>query len=112
MLKSIPYSPKSSPDQSTELRTNSRKSSTEITGYNVDLLKGVVSGISDVNQVLITGKPKNKSKKIRKSNRHSDYRGVSLNGKKWQVMIMGRKKKNYFGGVTSEEKAAKFFDKL
>ena len=40
------------------------------------------------------------------------YRGVSLNGKKWQVMIMGTSKKNYFGGLTCEVEAARFYDKL
>ena len=48
----------------------------------------------------------------RKSNRHSSYRGVSLNGKKWQVMIMGKHKKKYFGGLDSETEAAKFYDRL
>jgi len=48
----------------------------------------------------------------RKSNRHSSYRGVSLNGKKWQVMIMGKHKKKYFGGLKTEKEAAIFYDKL
>ncbi len=61
--------------------------------------------------MLISAKPKNKSKRIRKSNRHSNFRGVSLNGKKWQVMIMGTKK-NYFGCVESEQAAARLYDEL
>ena len=68
--------------------------------------------ISDDAQVLINGKPKNKSQKIRKSNRHSNYRGVSRNGKKWQVMIIGSIKKKYFGGIINENEAAVFYDKL
>ena len=63
--------------------------------------------------MLITAKPKQQShKKTRKSNRYSKYRGVSLNGKKWQVMVMGPTKKNYFGGVTCEEEAARLYDKF
>lgn len=78
----------------------------------ISLLKKVLEGIKDESQILITSKPKNKSQKIRKSNRHSKYRGVSLNGKKWQVMIMGSIKKKYFGGITTEREAAIFYDKL
>lgn len=47
----------------------------------IQLMKKVLGGVQDDNQVLITAKPKNRSKKIRKSNRHSQFRGVSLNGK-------------------------------
>lgn len=78
----------------------------------ISLLKKVLEGIHDDTQILITSKPKNKSQKIRKSNRHSRYRGVSLNGKKWQVMIMGPIKKKYFGGISTEREAASFYDKL
>ena len=78
----------------------------------ISLLRKVLEGISDETQILINAKPKNKSQKIRKSNRHSRYRGVSLNGKKWQVMIMGPMKKKYFGGITTEREAAVFYDKL
>ena len=75
-------------------------------------LRKIVESVKDDSSVLITGKPKNKSKKFRKSNRHSIYRGVSLNGKKWQVMIMGQTKKNYFGGLLTELEAAIFYDRL
>lgn len=78
----------------------------------ISLLKKVLEGIKDDSQILISSKPKNKSQKIRKSNRHSKYRGVSLNGKKWQVMIMGPIKKKYFGGISTEREAAIFYDKL
>eukprot|EP00345_Euplotes_harpa_P011875 CAMPEP_0168342578 /NCGR_PEP_ID=MMETSP0213-20121227/15480_1 /TAXON_ID=151035 /ORGANISM="Euplotes harpa, Strain FSP1.4" /LENGTH=254 /DNA_ID=CAMNT_0008349507 /DNA_START=84 /DNA_END=848 /DNA_ORIENTATION=+ len=77
----------------------------------LSMLYKILDGIADDEQVLITARPKNKSKKIRKSNRHSMYRGVSLNGKKYQVMIMGSAKK-YFGGIPSERDAAIFYDKL
>lgn len=76
------------------------------------ILKKVLEGISDDRQILISCKPKNKSQSIRKSNRHSAYRGVSLNGKKWQVMITGSTKKQYYGGISSEREAALMYDKL
>lgn len=83
-----------------------------VTSHKIGLLRKVLEGIHDDYQILITSKPKNKSNKIRKSNRHSRYRGVSLNGKKWQVMIMGPIKKKYFGGIATEREAAVFYDKL
>ncbi|CAI2376091.1 unnamed protein product [Moneuplotes crassus] len=83
-----------------------------VSGAKIGLLRKVLEGIQDDSQILISSKPKNKSNKIRKSNRHSRYRGVSLNGKKWQVMIMGPIKKKYFGGIATEREAAIFYDKL
>lgn len=63
-----------------------------------------------------------KAKSIVKSKRGSQYRGVSKNGKKWQVsvpnvltllkvMIMGNMRKHYFGGIESERDAARLYDK-
>lgn len=86
-------------------------------------LRNILDSVADDDQVLIHAKPTSTSKKpckqrngkkavVRKSNRHSMYRGVSLNGKKWQVMIMGKKRKNYFGRFKCELEAAKFYDKL
>mmetsp|Transcript_434 Transcript_434/g.458 ORF Transcript_434/g.458 Transcript_434/m.458 type:complete len:222 (-) Transcript_434:98-763(-) len=83
-----------------------------VSSNKIGLLRKVLEGIHDDYQILITSKPKNKSNKIRKSNRHSRFRGVSLNGKKWQVMIMGPIKKKYFGGIATEREAAVFYDKL
>lgn len=83
-----------------------------VSGTKISLLRKVLEGIHDDSQILISSKPKNKSNKIRKSNRHSRFRGVSLNGKKWQVMIMGPIKKKYFGGIATEREAAIFYDKL
>ena len=83
-------------------------------------LRNILDSVADEAQVLIHAKPTSmysagrtkREGKGRKSNRHSVYRGVSLNGKKWQVMIMGRKRKNYFGRFKCELEAAKFYDKL
>jgi hypothetical protein len=114
------------PSAKQESTKNSRKSSTvasieenktinskpAVLSNKIGLLRKVLEGIHDETQILISAKPKNKSQKIRKSNRHSRYRGVSLNGKKWQVMIMGQIKKKYFGGIATEREAAVFYDKL
>ena len=42
----------------------------------------------------------------------SNYRGVSKNGNKWQVLIMINKKTCYIGSYISEEIAAKIYDIL
>lgn len=42
--------------------------------------------------------------------RGSRYRGVSKNGKQWQVLIMIKKKKKYLGSFSSEEDAARVYD--
>lgn len=44
--------------------------------------------------------------------RGSLYRGVSVNGKSWQVFIVINKCKWYAGWVESEEKAAAIYDRL
>ena len=77
----------------------------------IRLMEQMLEEIDD-SKVIITGKPKNKAQKIKTSNRHSQYRGVSLNGKKYQVMIIGSIKKKYFGGFSCEKDAAILYDKL
>ena len=50
-------------------------------------------------------------KKIKKHiYRGSKYRGVSRNGKTWQVLIMVNRNKNYIGNFKSEDEAAKAYD--
>jgi hypothetical protein len=50
-------------------------------------------------------------KKLKKNiYRGSKYRGVSRNGKTWQVLIMINRNKNYIGNFKSEEEAAKVYD--
>ena len=44
--------------------------------------------------------------------RGSKYRGVSRNGKTWQVLIMINRNKNYIGNFKSEEDAAKAYDEF
>lgn len=45
-----------------------------------------------------------------KSKRGSRYRGVSRNGKKWQVQLLGNLRKRYIGSIGDEESAAKIYD--
>ena len=42
--------------------------------------------------------------------RGSKYRGVSRNGKTWQVLIMINRNKKYIGNFKSEDEAAKAYD--
>lgn len=64
-----------------ELKNQAKSQKSMPLSSKISLLKKVLEGIRDDSQILISSKPKNKSTKIRKSNRHSKYRGVSLNGK-------------------------------
>ena len=89
-------------------------------------LRALLESIQRDDEVVVKAKPKNKCTRERKSGRHSVYRGVSKNGKKWQVMIMGKsarpclisylslgmKCKEYCGAIMSELHAAMMYDKL
>ena len=44
--------------------------------------------------------------------RGSQYRGVSRNGCRWQVLVMVNKKKKYFGSYSNEIEAARVYDKV
>ena len=44
--------------------------------------------------------------------RSSKFRGVSKNGKHWQVLIMIKQKKRYIGNFIDEEEAAREYDKI
>jgi len=44
--------------------------------------------------------------------RSSKFRGVSKNGKHWQVLIMIKQKKRYIGNFCDEEEAAREYDKI
>lgn len=46
-----------------------------------------------------------------RSQRGSRFRGVSKNGHKWQVMIVKGELRKYLGAISSEEQAARFYDK-
>ena len=44
--------------------------------------------------------------------RGSRYRGVSKNGNKWQVLVMGNQKKQYSGSIRDEVSAARMYDRF
>jgi hypothetical protein len=44
--------------------------------------------------------------------RGSRFRGISKNGRSWQILIMKEKRKKYLGALRNEEDAAKFYDKV
>ena len=66
--------------------------------------------------IVITQRAKSESIRRKKNKkkflRASQYRGVSRNKRKWQVMIMGNYKKMYFGQLPSELDAARQYDKI
>ena len=53
---------------------------------------------------------KNSENKFKKLLRRSSYRGVSKNGKNWQVSLKKNNINYYLGNYTSEENAAKIYD--
>ena len=81
-----------------------------------NILLQMLESYSDDDAVLITSTEKSTKKVggkvVTKRPRGSQYRGVSKNKSKWQVMIMGNFKKMYFGAIEDEKEAALFYDKL
>ena len=61
----------------------------------------------DNDSIILKASPKKHSSNSKLSN----FRGVSNNGRKWQVMIMGFAKKIYFGGISNEHEASIKYDK-
>ena len=67
--------------------------------------------IFSIKKVKDRQKEDEEEKKIKKYiYRGSKYRGVSRNGKTWQVLIMVNRNKNYIGNFKSEDEAAKKYD--
>ena len=67
--------------------------------------------IFSIKKVKDRQKEEDEEKKIKKYvYRGSKYRGVSRNGKTWQVLIMVNRNKNYIGNFKSEDEAAKIYD--
>lgn len=73
-----------------------------------------INCVSDAASVVFSSKPKGKKlpSDVLKNSRGSKYRGVSMNGKSWQVFIVINKVKSYAGCVTTETQAASLYDKL
>jgi hypothetical protein len=63
-----------------------------------------------INKFLIKEKQNQIDKKIKQNLRSSKYRGVSKNGKRWQVLMMFNYNKSYIGTYSSEELAARIYD--
>ncbi len=61
-----------------------------------------VERITDNSQIIIKGQYRYKNQTIRGSR----FRGVSKNGNKWQVLVMGNQKKSYSGSIKDELTAA------
>ena len=57
-------------------------------------------------------KKQTRNKAEREAYRGSQFRGVSVNGSKWQVFIIIKNKKYYAGQMDTEAEAAKLYDKL
>jgi len=61
-------------------------------------------------KILINKKQKSLFLQMR-SQRGSQYRGVSRNGLKWQVMIVKGDLRKYIGAIQTQEQAARYYDK-
>ena len=72
-----------------------------------------ISSLKDDETVFDPNAKIRRKKTKSKSNfRGSNYRGVSANGKSWQVFIVINKNKNYAGCENTQEAAALLYDKL
>lgn len=71
-------------------------------------LQMALERITDEHFVIIQGQHRFKQQTVRGSR----YRGVSKNGNKWQVLVMGNQKKQYSGSIQDEAAAARLYDKF
>lgn len=63
-----------------------------------------------MNKVMIESTCKNHHANIRDNFRGSNYRGVSVNGKSWQILILIDSAKYYLCTTDDQEIAAKLYD--
>ena len=63
-----------------------------------------------MDKVFLTCTPKNHHANIRDNFRGSNYRGVSVNGKSWQILILIDSEKYYLCTTDDQEIAAKLYD--
>jgi len=61
-----------------------------------------LSLVENMEEIVVTGKEKATHMQTR-SLRGSNYRGVSKNGPKWQVMVNKKGLKKYLGAIVSED---------
>ena len=71
------------------------------------------NNIEDMATVFISNeKKKTRNRADKEAYRGSQFRGVSINGVKWQVFIIIKNKKYYVGQMDTEAEAARLYDKL
>jgi hypothetical protein len=63
-----------------------------------------------INKFLFKPKNKNNDVVVKEKKRSSLYRGVSKNGKNWQVIISSNNSKGYIGNYKTQEIAARIYD--
>jgi len=77
-----------------------------------NVLTQLLQSFGEEDDVILPLPKKTKTKNHKGKAIGSQYRGVSKNKLKWQVMIMGNFKKFYIGGIKTELEAARLYDKL
>ena len=79
----------------------------------IALIQKQIDALESSSDVAVPAKPKNLRVNGRTGEfRGSKYRGVSVNGKSWQIFIVINKVKTYAGSVATELQAAYLYDKL
>lgn len=66
----------------------------------------------DEQVIKSTDKKQTRNNKDASQYRGSQFRGVSINGDKWQVFVIIKNKKYYAGQMKTEKEAARLYDKL
>lgn len=66
----------------------------------------------DLDEIIISDKPKFTQSTAQNSVRRSNFRGVSKNGNQWQAMFMFEMRKEYLGTFQTELQAARTYDKV
>ncbi|CDW77894.1 ap2-like ethylene-responsive transcription factor [Stylonychia lemnae] len=92
-----------------DLDLDEQRCEAELQFRREQLLKSLEQIDDDV-QLVVKSKQKSLYLQTR-SQRGSKFRGVSKNGKKWQVMIVKGIAKKYLGAISSEQRAARLYDK-
>ena len=80
----------------------------------ISLLKKDLKAIAPAEWFLISRKNRKKIRKFTNQThyRGSRYRGISVNGNKWQLFVFVKNKKYYVGQLSTEHEAAELYDKI
>lgn len=75
------------------------------------MLKNLVGcvAVDGVEKIIIYA---NRGDNERKVNKRSSYRGVTMNGHKWQTLVMGNNCKYYSKSLANEKFAARVYDRF